>query len=295
MTVQIKRACIDFVAENYATTFPIVRIVPSSVESAIGQSQDAYALWEREKAFTLRCYLSLQGEDNPAPSSRTPSAHAPATGTEQIAHRYEWAFGITLIKGFYWDWIKELPDESALAIQVVLKSEPLEGGPEAVPIAGILGTLHPSRNTKSLWEQALPLVPKTAAEMAKIGASVLPLLNYVSSGLTLGSNVLASYTDNQKNWFLYQFLDEDQKCPVVEWRINKKVLVEYGPLIRGTLFLAFHNSVKSNPGTLRILLRPQIRYCQEDEICYIVPTKDLSPDNQIAIDISPTAGKELGV
>ena len=71
--------------------------------------------------------------------------------------------------------------------------------------------------------------------------------------------------------------------------------VEYGPLIRGTLFLAFHNSVKSKPGTLRILLRPQIRYCQKNEICYIVPTKELGQDSQIAIDISPIAGKELGV
>ena len=284
---------LDFVARDYTTTSPAVQIVSGSPESSIGQSHMKYTPWEKGKAFTLRCYLSLQGEDNPvAPSRRTSSPETPATGTEQMTYRYEWAFGITLIEGFYWDWMKELPDEGALAIHLVLKPNPLEDGPEAIPIAAILSTLHPSRNTKSIWEQALPMVPKTAAEMAKTGASAFPLLNYLSSGLMLGSNVLASYTDNQKNWFLYQFFDEKQKCPVVEWRISKKVLVEYGPLIRGTLFLAFHNSVKSKPGTVRILLRPQIRYCQKDEISYIIPTQGMGPDNQVFIDVHPTEGKE---
>jgi hypothetical protein len=291
MTIQVKRTYIDFIARDYTTTSPVVQIVSGGPESSIEQSHAGYAPWKKEKTFTLRCYLSLQGEDNPAaPPNRPSSPETPPTGTEQMIYRYDWAFGITLIEGFYWNWMKELPDESALAIHLVLKPEPLKDGPEAIPIAAILSTLHPSRNTKSVWEQALPMVPKTAAEMAKTGASAFPLLNYLSSGLMLGSNILASYTDNQKNWFLYQFLDEKQKCPVVEWRINKKVLVEYGPLIRGTLFLAFYKSAKTKPGTVRILLRPQIRYSQEDEICYIIPTHALGPDNQVFIDIHPTEG-----
>jgi hypothetical protein len=286
---------LDFVARDYATTSRTVQIVSGIPKSSIGESHTNYAPWEEGKAFTLRCYLSLQGEDNPVgPSRRLSSPQTPAIETEQMTYCYEWAFGITLIEGFYWDWMKELPNEGALAIHLVLKPEPFEDGPEAIPIAAILSTLHPSRNTKSLWEQALPMVPKTAAEMAKTGASAFPLLNYLSSGLMLGSNVLSSYTDNQKNWFLYQFLDEKQNCPVVEWRISRKVLVEYGPLIRGSLFLAFHDSLKSKPGTVRMLLRPQIRYCQKDELCYIIPTQEMGPDNQVFIDIYPTEGKEPG-
>jgi hypothetical protein len=285
---------LDFVARNYTTTTSDIEIVSGSYEPSNGQPHVDYIPWKKRKAFTLRCYLSLQGEDNPAvPSQRPLSPETPAAGTEQTTYRYEWAFGITLIEGFYWNWMKALPDEGAWAIHLVLKPEPFADGPEAIPIAAILSTLHPSRNTKSIGEQALPIVLKTA-EAAKTGASAFPLLNYLSSGLTLGSNVLASYTDKQKNWFLYQFLDEKQKCPVVEWRINKRVLIEYGPLIRGTLFLAFHNSAKSKPGKVRITLRPQIRYMRKDEISYIVPTNKIDLDKQVFLDVRPTEGKEAG-
>jgi hypothetical protein len=81
---------------------------------------------------------------------------------------------------------------------------------------------------------------------------------------------------------------------VVEWRINKRVLIEYGPLIRGTLFLAFHNSAKSKPGKVRITLRPQIRYMRKDEISYIVPTNKIDLDKQVFLDVRPTEGKEAG-
>jgi len=289
MSVQIKRMYLDFVARGYTTATDNIAIVSGSCELPVGSPPVTYALWEKRKAFTLRCYLSLQGEDNPAVSSQCSPDAAP-TGTEQTTYRYEWAFGITLIEGFYWNWMKELPDEGAWAIHLVLEPEPFADGPEAVPIAAILSTLHPSRNTKSIGEQALPVVLKTTADAAKSGASVFPLLNYLSSGLTLGSNVLASYTDKQKNWFLYQFLDEKLKCPVVEWRINKRVLIEYGPLIRGTLFLAFHNAAKSKPGKVRLTLRPQIRYMHKDEISYIVPTHKIDPDEQVFIDVHPGDG-----
>jgi hypothetical protein len=295
MAVRIKRMHLDLVARDYGTNKPKWSIVSGSVKPSSPQQDTDCVRWEKEKAFTLRCYLGLEGEDSPVPT-RTPfSPETSGAGEEQISYRYEWAFGIALIEKFYWDWMKELPEESALAIQLVLRPEPFEDGPGATPVAAILNTLHPSRNTKSIWEQALPLVPKTAAEVAKTGAPVFPLLDYFSSGLTLGSNVLASYTDNKKNWFLYQFFDEKEKCPVVEWRINKKVLVEYGPLIRGTLFLAFHRSVSAKPGAVRIILRPQIRYCRQDEICFIVPTREISPDDQVFIDVRPAEGKEAGV
>ena len=293
MAIQVKRMYLDFVARNYTTNYPEFEVISGSHKSSTGQTPAGCASWDKERAFTLRCYLSLQGEDGPVASSKGPSSsEIPETGTERAAYRYDWAFGITLIEGFYWDWRKELPDDGALAIHIFLKPEPFEGGPEAIPVAAILSTLHPSKNTKSLWEQTLPMVPKTAAEIAKTGAPALPLLNYLSSGLMFGSNLLASHTDNRKNWFLYQFLDEKLQCPVVEWRIAKKVLIEYGPLIRGTLFLAFQNPAKSKDSAVRILLRPQIRYCKTDDICYIIPTQKLSAEDQVFIDVCPREGKE---
>ncbi|MDE2260231.1 MAG: hypothetical protein KGK17_07915 [Betaproteobacteria bacterium] len=135
-------------------------------------------------------------------------------------------------------------------------------------------------------------MPKAAADMAKIGVPVFPLLDYVSSGLMLTSNVIDSYSENQKNWFLYQFLDEKLKCPTAEWRINKQVLLEYGPLLRGSLFLAFHGSTGSSPGRMRILLRPQIRFCEEGNINFVIPTNAIEKERQVYIEVTPKNEKE---
>ena len=292
MAVQSKQVCLDLVARNYTSNHAKFKVISGSHMSS---AETAPVAWRAEKKFTLRCYFSLQGEDRPVLSSMRLSSEAPATGTGQMIYRYDWSFGITLIEGFYWDWMKELPDDGALAIHLVLKPLPFGNGPEAIPIAAILSTMHPSKNTKSIWEQMLPMLPETASGMAKIGASALPILNYVSSGLMLGSNVLASRADNKQNWFLYQFLDEKLKCPVVEWRISRKVLIEYGPLIRGTLFLAFQGPVNSESGAVQILLRPQIRYCKKDELAYIIPTKEMGDDKQVLIDVRPIERKAPSV
>jgi hypothetical protein len=290
MGVQAKRNFFDFVARKYTTNEPEFDIVAGSLKSAAAGNPATCTEHKQDEVFTLRCYLSLQGEDEPLTEAKTASLpQALETALEPSTYRYDWAFGITLVEGFYWDWRKELPEDGALAIHLVLKPEPFEDGPEAIPVAATLSTLHPSRNTKSVWEQALPMIPKAAAEMAQTGASALPMLNYLSRGLMLGSNVLASYTDNKRNWFLYQFFDEKMQCPVVEWRISKKVLIEYGPLIRGTLFLAFRNPSRSKGSALHMLLRPQIRYCKADDICYIIPTQKLAPNDQVFIDIRPSA------
>lgn len=276
MTVQIRRRVFDFLARDYYTNMPKVQILPDDPPSPASQAQLG-------TKCVMRWYLSIQGEDSPAVSQMVFSQDA---AMKQPIYRYDWAFGITLLEGFWWNWQNELPKEgSALAIHVVL--QPVEDAPEAIPILATVSALHPSRNTKGLWELAWPKIPKAAAEMAKIGESTLPFLKYLSSGLTLASNVIESQTENQKNWFLYQFLDEKLKCPTVEWRIDKAVLLEYGPLLRGSLFLAFNGSSKSNPGIIRVLLRPQIRYYSGDDITYVVPTANLPDDQQVYIDVKP--------
>lgn len=281
MSTQIKRMVFDFLARDYKTSNPTWELI----------SNGNYPPFVKNKQFIQRWYLSLQGEDNPT-ISRTIGSQD--TKTEQLIYRYDWAFGIAVIEGFYWDWMEEIVDESALAVHLIL--EPIENAPEAVPISATLSTLHPSRNTKSLWELAFQNIPKTAANMSEIAASTLPArtaaLDYVSSGLMLTSNILESYTNNKKNWFLYQFLDERLKCPVVEWRINKRVLIEYGPLLRGTLFLAFYGSIQSDTKPVRVQLRPQIHYCTESDITFITPTNKLDKDKQVFIEVKAKEGKK---
>ena len=68
--------------------------------------------------------------------------------------------------------------------------------------------------------------------------------------------------------------------------------MEYGPLLRGSVFLTFSGSSKSNPGSVRVFLRPQIHYCSEDDICYVVPTYELPDDQQVYIDVNPVEGAD---
>jgi hypothetical protein len=274
MTVQTSRKSLDFVALDYSSNRPRVQIIPASTAEAL---EPPFKAWKKDKCFTLRCYMSLQGEDSPLLSA------APQL------YRYDWAFGITLVENFYWDWMGEFPDNGALAIHLVLEPDPRQGGPEMLPAGAVLSALHPGRNTKGFVEQMLPALLKSGGEIAKIGAAALPPLDYLASGLTFGSNILESSSGNRKNWFLYQFLDEKLQCPVVEWRIYRDVLKEYGPLIRGSLFLSVPRNSQPNPGKVRIWLRPQIHYCSGDEICYIIPTNQLKPEERVYIDVCPAS------
>jgi hypothetical protein len=280
MAVQIKRQVLDFLAKDYLTNSPEVQLLPNWPPSSKSQA-------ELGTRCIMRWYLSLQGEDAPFTSQL---AFSQDSSAQESIYRYDWAFGITVLKGFYWDWQKELRDENSLTIHVVL--EPKGEAPEAIPISAMMSVLHPSRHTKSFWELAWPKVPKAAADVAKAVEPVLPYAKYLEGGLALTSNVLESQAESKKNWFLYQFLDERRKCPTVEWRINKNVLEEYGPLLRGSLFLIFNGSTRSNTSKLRILLRPQIGYYPKDDLCFIVPTDELAEDQQVYIDVKPEELKQ---
>lgn len=195
---------------------------------------------------------------------------------------------MTVIKDFWWNWRDELCQDGALAVHLLL--QPKGNPPEALPISATLSALRPSRNTKGFWEIAGPVLPRVAAEAAKIGSQVIQPLQYVSAGLSGASNILDSYNENQKtkNWFLYQFFDEETKSPTVEWRINRQVVLEYGPLLRGTLYVAFHGSTELHPGSIRLLLRPQVRYYEKNHLLFIAPTKKFEKeDDQIFLDIRP--------
>jgi hypothetical protein len=277
MAGRISRRMLTFVAKDYKTWTRTVEILADGADLSRIKAQP-----HDKNAFVQSWYLSLQGEDSPTVSAATMSD---AVRSEQRIYRYDWAFGIAVPGGFWWDWQEELRTESAIAVHLLL--EAADTAPEMVPVAATLSALHPSRNTKSLWETTWPKIPKAAADVAKVGAGAFPPLEYASGGLMLASNVLDSYTGNQKNWFLYQFFDDNLGCATVEWRINRQVLQEYGPLLRGTLYAAFYGSTELHPGQIRLQLRPQIGYMKGDELAFIVPTDKLKKEQQIYIEIKP--------
>jgi hypothetical protein len=274
MATQTKRMVIDFLVKDYKSSTHEVCILADGFNPATVKAQP-----NCKDNFVLRWYFSLQGEENPQ-FSETMLMQKDAK--DQRIYRYDWAFGISMVQPFAWNWLEELNNDDAITIQILL--EPVENAPDAIPVAATLSALSPSRNTQSKWD--LSKISKFAADAAKIGAAALPVMDYISSGLSLTSNILESDTDGKKNWFLYQFFDEKLKCPAVEWRISKEVLKEYGTLLRGSLFLAFHGT-PARPGHLRLQLRPQIRYCQTGDINYIAPTNKMTKDQQVFIEVVP--------
>jgi len=276
MPVRVKRNHFDFLAKNYTATSPEIDILKAGFDRSKIRAQPDY-----EENFIQRWYLSLQGDDTPT----TSSARIDQSGSSDRIYRYDWAFGITVIQGYWWDWQKDLCEDGALAVHLLI--EPACNALEAVPLGGTLSALRPSRNTRSAWELVGPEIAKTAASTVKIGAHAVPGLEYLSAPLVATSNVLDSYTGSKKNWFLYQFLDEGKRCATVEWRIDRRVMREYGPLLRGTLLLAFYGSAKFHPGSIRIHLRPQARYHCKGDIDFIVPTDHLPEDERVFLDVTP--------
>ena len=270
MALQTLRRVFDFKVLNYRQRERKVELLPEGWSSSTTPDQLG-------TPCVFRWYLSLQGEDGPTLCNEAAAGNS--------FYRYDWVFGITVIDGFWWNWQEELRDDSALTVQILL--EPIGHAPEALPVSATLSGLPPSRNTRGFWEQMMAKTPRAAADLAKAAEWALPHAGMVASPLMLASSVLESQSGEKKNWFLYQFLDEYRRCPCVEWRITKNALQEYGPLLRGSLFLLFSGSSKASPGQLRVSLRTSIGYHPKDDICNIAPTDEWPSDQQLFIDIKP--------
>jgi hypothetical protein len=197
MSTDFKCAQFDFLALDYQTKRPKLKVLKKRGEELKGALPGSYGKVDEEKGFILRWHMSILGECAPVISPTTGSNSA---AESPIVYRYDWAFGITCVEGYYWDWQAALCAESALVIQVVL--QPLGDKVEAVPVSALLSALHPSRNTKGFFETMGPKMAKAAGEMADTGAATLPFLKYASTALMFGSNVLESRTNDQRNWFL---------------------------------------------------------------------------------------------
>jgi hypothetical protein len=279
MAIRTQRRVLDFRVENYRSDKPKVELLDDEDWQERLEAERAKKKKKKEDddpECVFRWYCSLQGEEHPVTAS-DPSAR-------EAVYRYDWAFGITVLRGFWWDWQAELRAESTIAVQLLI--EPREDPPEPLPVSATLSGLLPSRNTRSFWEQLTTKLPGAAADVAKAGEWAIPHLGMVSSPLVLASTVLESQSAGKKNWFMYQFLDEDRNCPCVEWRITKNALKEYGPLLRGSLFLLFPSGGANEQAHVRLTLRPLIGYYEADEICYIDPSREFSDAQQLSLDIA---------
>jgi hypothetical protein len=202
-----------------------------------------------KKAGTVvRLHVCLMGETRPALS---PLSVDVATDRDYCVYRYDWVFGIRGLTE--WDWKSKLRDE-ALVVQLTMRL----GAPNigCTCVAAKLNVLPPSRDT-STWAERNPDtvvgLTKGAADLtaAAVGSPVVGIVTKVAAAL---SNSLASRGKRKTNWYLYQYVDGVDQA--VEWHVRRRVLDEYGPLLRGSLMLAFHGGAQDGSlGAGGILLR----------------------------------------
>ena len=107
--------------------------------------------------------------------------------------------------------------------------------------------------------------------------------------IKVGSNFISSGEKDDKNWWIYRFLDAQKNCCVVEWNINHKVLEEYGPLLRGSIVLSFHGTSRSENGIpITMLLRPRLGFDRKASLNYLPPVEELDTDERrVALSITP--------
>lgn len=249
----------------------------------------------------LRWYLGLMGDTSPAMS---PLSVDVAGDKDYRVYRYDWVFGVSLpnVCGskpdvpapdpgeFWWNWQKALGKATSVAVQMIIL--PGDSGIGYTCVATNLNVLPPSRDTERWWQRN----KGGAIDLVKAGAKTAQELypGMITKAIAALSNTLnAQGRWLRTNWFIYQFLDSTTQACAVEWRINKEVLNRYGPLLRGSLVLAFHGGLhgctEGNKG-VRLELRPQLGFNPKDELSRVTPTYKLKPDQpKVQLEILPQA------
>lgn len=239
----------------------------------------------------LRWYLGLMGDTSPAMSSLSVDV---AGDKEYRVYRYDWVFGISLpnVCGpepseLWWNWQKALAKPTPIVVQLII--QPGMSGICYTCVATNLNVLPPSRDTKTWWQRNKSGVIELVKAGTKTAEDIYP--GMITKAFSALSNSLDAQRKWRKtNWFIYQFLDSNTQSCAVEWRINKNVLYQYGPLLRGSLVLAFHGGINDNTKERKgivLELRPQLCFNKKDDLSRVRPTSKLEPDQKVRLEILP--------
>ena len=216
-------------------------------------------------------------------------------------YRYDWVFGVALpnICGpnpgeLWWNWKKALGKATSVAVQMIIL--PGDSGMGYTCVATNLNVLPPSRDTETWWQKNKGGVIDVVKAGAKTAQEVYPGM-ITKTFAALSNSLDARGKWRKTNWFIYQFLDSTTQGCAVEWRINREILNQYGPLLRGSLVLAFHGG--ENGGTrdqkgVCLELRPQLGFNRRDELSRVTPTSKLAQDQRVTLKILPRAAEGTG-
>lgn len=234
----------------------------------------------------VRLHLSLMGETRPALS---PLSVDVAADREYRVYRYDWVVGIGGLGD--WDWKSKLRSE-ALVVQVVMRPQASNIG--CTCVAAKLNVLPPSRDTSTWFERHPDIIAqltKRAGGLAE--AAGIPFIGSATKLMADLSNSLVSRSNGKTNWYIYQYVDHVDQA--VEWRIKRDVLDEFGPLLRGSLLLAFHGGVQdgtAETGGIRLRLKPLLAFQRAehdsaDDLKRVSPMAVIKDEKQIELGLSP--------
>jgi hypothetical protein len=249
-------------------------------------SEDHVALTKDSKDvkynYTLPLYRSIIGELDP---TLAPLA-IDYTINSETAHRYDWVVGLGEPSGVS-DWHSTLRPERTISVQLSIASN--DSGLSFSDSSPMLLGLQPSLETESWWDRHVAAIRESMRQAAGIATPVLP--GVVPGAIQIASNFITSGDQRGKNWWMYRFLEKDKKSIVIEWNINHKVLVEYGPLVRGSVALSFHGERKEN-GDITLLLRAGVGFDRRKNLEYLPSWDKMEEKNsRVALTVKPTVAK----
>jgi hypothetical protein len=235
--------------------------------------------------MVLRLSYGLMGETSPR---LTPMASDFAFEDASTIYRYDWTVGLTPVDPCYqWPWIQRIRETRALSIQLLLDMG--ESGLAYSEVAAMLLTLQPSKDTTSWLERNADKLGDSLAKLADIASPVSGKAAGILKVSSLMSNFISSDQSGVRNWFLYRFLDETRNCCAIEWNIHRTVLEQYGPMLRGSIVLAFHGTPK-NSKPIHLILRPRLCFSSRWELEHLPPLGQLEAGGKVELTLNPVVG-----
>ncbi len=245
------------------------------------QAPDPRALQYDKRRKIIRWLFGVMGETRPLTS---PLSVDIANDDDYRVYRYDWFFGVSCLpqSEYWWNWQQDLRE---IGTQIVIV--PGDAGFAHSYVATNLNALPPSRNTESWWQKNREPFVKLITATGDVAGVLNPTAGKITKKIAAMANSLESQERDQTNWFVYQFLDQLRGAPGVEWRIDTSVMKRHGPLLRGSLVLAFHG--RATPGSaepgISLEFRPMLRY-DENDLAFFAP--DLPAAERTALQIIPT-------
>jgi hypothetical protein len=164
--------------------------------------------------LVLPLYYSLMGEMEPdlAPLS--------IDMKDTMLYRYDWVVGIGHPDPGPQDWYMSMRDERTVTVQLLVDCG--DSGLSFSDYTPMLLGLQPSRHTESWWERNADIM----RESIRAGAALVGTFNPLLSGAAqVAANFIRSNEGpgEEKNWWIYRFLDTKRRCCTIEWNISRKV------------------------------------------------------------------------